>query len=558
MFPSLLIFLISFLFGQDDISDAIEMDLTGASPMVTSSRIISQASNVYTPLNQNSTSRSNPSMTAANSPEKRSNISASFPQSGNHLLKRHMDQPKSTTRSPNSRTQRSSVRPFFCCGSEQSLISLIDSIELKEPVMQNRKSKTGELKCSPDGEEVNLSLLGPVQKTSSSSVGIGGKSHSRRKKKDKHVGKKKSWSLRFRGRWHPRGRVPQPQRSSSLRESSHQSMVPGSSGSYAVAGQTLNRHSPRSRRVSSTASSSPVFELTHVPDLNRLYPTEDIDTVRVRNRAEEMAFGIEVDPNVLNRAFRPNLGVSGSMIDVLRRRNRLSSTNSDILQIPDSPIEDYSDFLMNSFMLQWQGARGASTTEGNIYRNMPQIHTQIDFIHCLVPELSKITACSFYWGVMDRYEAERLLDNKPEGTFLLRDSAQEEFLFSVSFRRYNRSLHARVEQWNHRFSFDAHDPAVFSAPSVCELMEHYKDSSLCMFFEPMLTRPLHRNFPFSLQHLTRAVICDQIAYDHIRVLPLPNSLKQFLQMYHYKQKVRVRHFDGAESEVSYCDPVVVR
>lgn len=52
---------------------------------------------------------------------------------------------------------------------------------------------------------------------------------------------------------------------------------------------------------------------------------------------------------------------------------------------------------------------------------------------------------------MDRYEAERLLENKPEGTFLLRDSAQEEFLFSVSFRKYGRSLHARIEQFNHKF-----------------------------------------------------------------------------------------------------------
>jgi hypothetical protein len=55
-------------------------------------------------------------------------------------------------------------------------------------------------------------------------------------------------------------------------------------------------------------------------------------------------------------------------------------------------------------------------------------------------------------------QAEQLLDNKPEGTFLLRDSAQEDYLFSVSFRRYSRSLHARIEQWNHKFSFDSHDP----------------------------------------------------------------------------------------------------
>lgn len=172
------------------------------------------------------------------------------------------------------------------------------------------------------------------------------------------------------------------------------------------------------------------------------------------------------------------------------------------------------------------------------------VHTQIDYIHCLVPDLLQITSSSFYWGKMDRYEAEKLLENKPEGTFLLRDSAQEEYLFSVSFRKYGRSLHARIEQWNHRFSFDSHDPGVFASNTVCGLIEHYKDPTCCMFFEPMLTIPLHRNFPFSLHHLCRAVICDHLNYDSISYLKLPKTLKTYLKEYHYKQRVRVRKFES--------------
>uniref|UniRef100_A0A8D3A406 Suppressor of cytokine signaling 5 n=1 Tax=Scophthalmus maximus TaxID=52904 RepID=A0A8D3A406_SCOMX len=135
-----------------------------------------------------------------------------------------------------------------------------------------------------------------------------------------------------------------------------------------------------------------------------------------------------------------------------------------------------------------------------------RIHTQIGYIHCLVPDLLKITNLSCYWGVMDRYEAETLLEGKPEGTFLLRDSAQEDYLFSVSFRRYGRSLHARIEQWNHNFSFDVHDPSVFHASTVTGLLEHYKDPNSCMFFKPLLSNPIHRTQPFSLQHICRAVI----------------------------------------------------
>ncbi|KAL2083790.1 hypothetical protein ACEWY4_021563 [Coilia grayii] len=182
------------------------------------------------------------------------------------------------------------------------------------------------------------------------------------------------------------------------------------------------------------------------------------------------------------------------------------------------------------------GGAGSSASSSGPWK----VHTQIDYIHCLVPDLLRITALPCYWGVMDRYQAEALLDGRPEGTFLLRDSAQEDYLFSVSFRRYNRSLHARIEQWNHNFSFDAHDPCVFHASTVTGLLEHYKDPSACMFFEPLLTTPLHRTFPFGLQSLARAAICQRVTYDGIAALPLPPALQDFLKEYHYKQKVRVR------------------
>ncbi|XP_075699569.1 suppressor of cytokine signaling 4 [Rhinoderma darwinii] len=176
----------------------------------------------------------------------------------------------------------------------------------------------------------------------------------------------------------------------------------------------------------------------------------------------------------------------------------------------------------------------------------PKYHTQIDYVHCLVPDLFQINNNPCYWGVMDRYAAEALLEGKPEGTFLLRDSAQEDYLFSVSFRRYSRSLHARIEQWNHNFSFDAHDPCVFHAPNVTALLEHYKDPSSCMFFEPLLSSPLHRTFPFSLQHICRTVICGSTNYDGIDALPVPSSMKLYLKEYHYKSKVRVRRVDIPE------------
>jgi len=168
-------------------------------------------------------------------------------------------------------------------------------------------------------------------------------------------------------------------------------------------------------------------------------------------------------------------------------------------------------------------------------------HTQVDYEHHLVPFLQEITNCSFYWGKMDRYEAEELLDKKPEGSFLLRDSAQDEFLFSVSFRRYSRSLHARIEEQGHKFSFDCHDPGVFSASNIPQLLEHYNDPSSCMFFEPMLCHPINRKNPFSLQALSRATICDHLSsYSDVEKLELPKQLKVFLKEYHYRHQIAVR------------------
>ena len=122
----------------------------------------------------------------------------------------------------------------------------------------------------------------------------------------------------------------------------------------------------------------------------------------------------------------------------------------------------------------------------------PRANYQVDYINHLIPGLKDIFNCPFYWGKMDRYEAEALLANKPEGSFLLRDSAQEDYVFSVSFRRYSRSLHARIEESKHHFSFDCHDPGVHTSKSIVQLLDHYKDPLSCMFFEPMLLFPVLR------------------------------------------------------------------
>ena len=250
------------------------------------------------------------------------------------------------------------------------------------------------------------------------------------------------------------------------------------------------------------------------------YPIEDCDERARQERAREIAEGVEPPPG-----FCPGQHIQ-------------------LLCPPELTIDNLTALFQTHLSIHSAALTALSQLDVSLSPAIQRVvHTQVDYIHCLVPDLLQITSCSFYWGKMDRYEAERWLEGRAEGTFLLRDSAQEEYLFSVSFRKYGRSLHARIEQWNHHFSFDSHDPGVFASPTVCGLIEHYKDPSCCMFFEPMLTIPLHRNFPFPLQHLCRAVVCSKVTYDDINHLHLPKALKGYLKEYHYKQRVRVRRFD---------------
>ncbi|XP_011642867.1 uncharacterized protein LOC105430837 isoform X2 [Pogonomyrmex barbatus] len=294
------------------------------------------------------------------------------------------------------------------------------------------------------------------------------------------------------------------------------------------AGIVFNSRSAPQSPILGPLPPSPVIDLSRFNPEE--FPMEDCDERARMQRAREMEEGVEPPPD-----YRPNYPAG--------------------IQVHPNGIT--VDSLAALFQAHAGIQAAALTALSQIdFTLIPNIerpaHTQVDYVHCLVPDLRSITACSFYWGKMDRYEAERLLEGKQEGTFLLRDSAQEEFLFSVSFRKYGRSLHARIEQWNHKFSFDSHDPGVYASETVCGLIEHYKDPSCCMFFEPMLTIPLHRNFTFPLQHLCRAVITTRTTYDGINKLQLPKTLKSYLKEYHYKQRVRVRRLDTENDPHTDC------
>uniref|UniRef100_A0AC34FL19 Suppressor of cytokine signaling 5 n=1 Tax=Panagrolaimus sp. ES5 TaxID=591445 RepID=A0AC34FL19_9BILA len=225
-------------------------------------------------------------------------------------------------------------------------------------------------------------------------------------------------------------------------------------------------------------------------------------------------------------------GSSSSTVATTNAMARRSTTTNSPSE--NALINTFTEILSNPSL-------GSPAERAEIACNV--IHSTVEYTNILVPDMISITAATYYWGMMDRYEAERLLEGKPEGTFLLRDSAQINYLFSVSFRRYQRTLHARIEHINGIYSFDIHDDAYHRAEKINDLVENYKDPKQCLFYEPQLSLPLKRDFAFDLKHLCRAVITSHTTYENVSTLPLPPTLKKYLREYHFKQPIRVTDHD---------------
>jgi len=165
----------------------------------------------------------------------------------------------------------------------------------------------------------------------------------------------------------------------------------------------------------------------------------------------------------------------------------------------------------------------------------------------LANELLRLSRYGWYWGPVTREEAEEKLAGQPEGAFLVRDSTDDRYLFSLSFRSSGRTLHTRVEYCNGEFSFYA-QPRSDSYRSMAELIEQCVAESQsgiycysrgtstvgAQSYPVKLTRPVSRFAQVrTLQYLCRFVIRQHTRVDHIQNLPLPVSVKGWLKENQY-------------------------
>ncbi|KAJ8006827.1 hypothetical protein DPEC_G00111270 [Dallia pectoralis] len=157
----------------------------------------------------------------------------------------------------------------------------------------------------------------------------------------------------------------------------------------------------------------------------------------------------------------------------------------------------------------------------------------------------------WYWGSLTANEAKEILQDASEGTFLVRDSSQRDYLFTISAMTSAGPTNLRIEYKEGKFKLDSVvliKPKLKQFDSVVHLVEHYvqlsrttsKGASSLGASQPLapsngtvqllLTKPVYTATP-SLQHLCRITI--NKATRQVQDLPLPNRLKDYLVDYSY-------------------------
>uniref|UniRef100_A0A1I8EUD0 Mediator of RNA polymerase II transcription subunit 23 n=1 Tax=Wuchereria bancrofti TaxID=6293 RepID=A0A1I8EUD0_WUCBA len=150
---------------------------------------------------------------------------------------------------------------------------------------------------------------------------------------------------------------------------------------------------------------------------------------------------------------------------------------------------------------------------------------------------------SWYWGNMSWKDAEKVLMSQLPGTYLVRDSASDRYIFTISYRTKHSVHHTRLAQHGGNFCLGGPNSLV-KANSLVSFIENSLQSCckrrICMLMHPksdstgietlelnhLLRR--HELLP-SLKYLCRVVIRNCVEKELLASLPLPSNMICYLE-----------------------------
>ena len=155
--------------------------------------------------------------------------------------------------------------------------------------------------------------------------------------------------------------------------------------------------------------------------------------------------------------------------------------------------------------------------------------------------LRQLKMCGWYWGDLSSEEAEDILKNTQEGSFILRDSADACHLFTLSLKANNLVVSVRVAFSRGQFKLDSlrqEDSPGFE--NMVDLVDYYLADKKRRFyvsvpdmdeFAVSLLHPVWKEVP-TLQHLCRRCVVRRCrTAEELDSLPLPPHLIRFLKEY---------------------------
>jgi suppressor of cytokine signaling 2 len=159
---------------------------------------------------------------------------------------------------------------------------------------------------------------------------------------------------------------------------------------------------------------------------------------------------------------------------------------------------------------------------------------------CLSKVLKTLRESAWYWGPLANADAQKLLENTEDGTFLLRDSADDRHLFTLTFKVEGIVSSVRLELYRGLFRLYSTECGTCPAfDCVVSLVNFYIKNDVRLFWlerpdgpriSVKLKKPLLVAVP-SLQHWCRQTINNCTHPELIRKLPLPQKLKSYLTDY---------------------------